>query len=122
MSKKTAAMVHIVYGPQGAGKSTYARQLATRLTGVRFSIDDWMAELFGPDLPKPMNLSWVMEREFEAPSCSELADSLVVDTCERFPRITPAGVRQRLDHGLHQGLHHLQRRHHLRRKLLGRFH
>ena len=38
MSKKTAAMVHIVYGPQGAGKSTYARQLATRLTGVRFSI------------------------------------------------------------------------------------
>ena len=54
--------IHLVFGPQGAGKSTYSRQLATRIEGVRFSIDDWMGQLYGPDLPKPLNFSWIMER------------------------------------------------------------
>jgi predicted kinase len=54
--------IHLVFGPQGAGKSTYARELAKRVTGIRLSIDDWMNQLYGPDLPKPMNFSWIMER------------------------------------------------------------
>ena len=54
--------IHLVYGPQGAGKSTYALQLAARLGAVRFSIDDWMGNLFGPDLPTPMSLPWIMKR------------------------------------------------------------
>ena len=54
--------IHLVFGPQGAGKSTYSRQLAEKIEGVRFSIDDWMGSLCGPDLPKPMNFSWIMER------------------------------------------------------------
>jgi predicted kinase len=54
--------VHIVFGPQGAGKTTYSRQLADREQGTRFSIDDWMGELYGPDLPKPMSFPWIMER------------------------------------------------------------
>lgn len=54
--------IHLVYGPQGAGKSTYSRQLAARIDGVRFSIDDWMGQLYGLDLPKPLNFSWIMER------------------------------------------------------------
>jgi predicted kinase len=58
----TTATVHIVFGPQGAGKTTYSRRLANESTGTRFSIDDWMGELFGPDLPKPMSLPWIMER------------------------------------------------------------
>ncbi|WP_167316035.1 ATP-binding protein [Burkholderia lata] len=32
-------MVHIVFGPQGAGKSTYARTLAAASGATRFSID-----------------------------------------------------------------------------------
>ena len=52
----------IVFGPQGAGKSTYARTLALSLSGTRFSIDEWMAQLYGPDLPKPLNFGWIMER------------------------------------------------------------
>lgn len=54
--------VHIVFGSQGAGKSTYARQLARQVNGVHFSIDEWMWKLYGPDLPQPMNMPWVMER------------------------------------------------------------
>ena len=54
--------IHLILGPQGAGKSTYARQLALQENAVRFSIDEWMQQLFGPDLPKTMSLSWIMER------------------------------------------------------------
>ncbi|MGZ8886197.1 MAG: AAA family ATPase [Halobacteriota archaeon] len=56
------ATVHIVFGQQGAGKSTYSRNLAEQEQGVRFSIDDWMGELYSPDLPTPMSLPWIMER------------------------------------------------------------
>jgi predicted kinase len=54
--------VHLVFGPQGAGKTTYARQLAEQTASTRFSIDEWMNELYGPDLPKPLNLAWIMQR------------------------------------------------------------
>lgn len=54
--------IHVVFGPQGAGKSTYARNLAATTNGVRFSIDDWMSQLYGPDLPVPMNFAWIMQR------------------------------------------------------------
>ncbi|MEL6847878.1 MAG: ATP-binding protein [Bacteroidota bacterium] len=58
MSKK----IHIVFGRQGAGKSTYAQQLAKEINGVYFSIDEWMWKLYGEDMPKSMNLRWIMER------------------------------------------------------------
>ena len=54
--------IHIVLGPQGAGKSTYSKQLSKKVKGVHLSIDDWMWKLFGDDLPKTMNLRWIMER------------------------------------------------------------
>lgn len=54
--------VHIIFGPQGAGKSTYARKLQSGIQGTRFSIDDWMHQLYGPDMPESLNFSWIMER------------------------------------------------------------
>lgn len=54
--------IHIVFGPQGAGKSTYSKKLSEEVNAVHLSIDDWMWKLYGPDLPKPMNLRWIMER------------------------------------------------------------
>jgi len=56
------AKVHIVFGPQGAGKSTYSIKLAKELNGVHLSIDNWMWELYGEDQPKSMNLRWIKER------------------------------------------------------------
>jgi len=54
--------IHIVFGPQGAGKSTYSKKFSKEVNGVHLSIDDWMWKLYGEDLPKPMNLKWIMER------------------------------------------------------------
>jgi predicted kinase len=58
MSKK----IHLVFGRQGAGKSTYSKKLTKEIKGVHFSIDEWMWKLYGQDLPKSMNLKWIMER------------------------------------------------------------
>jgi adenylate kinase family enzyme len=33
------AIVHLVFGSQGAGKTTYSRQLAEQTEGTRFSIE-----------------------------------------------------------------------------------
>ena len=54
--------VHIIFGSQGAGKSTYSINLAKEVTGVHLSIDEWMWSLFGDDLPKTMDINWIMPR------------------------------------------------------------
>jgi predicted kinase len=63
----TAPRVHLICGPVGAGKSTYATQLATTLRGVVFSIDEWMTILFHADIAagttlQTMNPVWFSER------------------------------------------------------------
>ncbi len=54
--------VILVVGCTGAGKTTYARQLADETGGIRFSIDDWMVPLFAKDSPQPIQFAWMMER------------------------------------------------------------
>ena len=46
----------------GAGKTSYARKLADERGALRFSIDEWMMPLFGPDQPQPIRFDWMMER------------------------------------------------------------
>ena len=57
-----APCVHLVFGPVGAGKSTHARALAVREAAVRLTIDDWMHELFAPDLFDLRDFGWIMAR------------------------------------------------------------
>jgi predicted kinase len=71
------ATLHVIFGPQGAGKSTYAKDLARRLPAVGFAIDDWMGRLFGPDMPEPLEFQWMMDR---------------VERCEAQIWSTAAGV------------------------------
>ena len=54
--------VHLIYGPTAAGKSTYAKALATEHNAVRFAIDDWMHSLYSQDMTDTMNMEWVMSR------------------------------------------------------------
>jgi len=53
---------YLVVGGTGAGKSTAARELAERVGGVRFSIDEWMTALYWMDCPEKDDFPWAIER------------------------------------------------------------
>jgi predicted kinase len=55
------ALINLICGSTGAGKTTYARELSARVGGVHFSIDEWMAALFWMDNPAPTDPAWAME-------------------------------------------------------------
>jgi predicted kinase len=57
-----SATLHVIFGPSGAGKTTYAHAFARREGAVAFILDDWMARLFGPDIPEPIEYEWMLER------------------------------------------------------------
>src|SRR5690606_18269563 len=54
--------VHLVVGPVGAGKSTFARRLARARAAIYLALDEWMAVLFRPDRPEGDIASWYAER------------------------------------------------------------
>src|SRR5580765_7572887 len=56
------AQLNVIFGPCGAGKTTYAHTFARREKAVAFILDDWMARLFGPDMPDPIEYEWMVER------------------------------------------------------------
>jgi predicted kinase len=56
------ATLHVIFGPSGAGKTTYAHAFARRERAVAFVLDDWMAQLFAPDMPQPLEYEWMIER------------------------------------------------------------
>ena len=53
---------YVVAGSTGAGKSTAAREIAERVGGVRFSVDEWMTALYWMDCPEKNDLEWALER------------------------------------------------------------
>lgn len=55
-------LIHLICGSTGAGKTTYARELANNLNGVLFSIDEWMVSLFGEDAPESLSPAWIFPR------------------------------------------------------------
>lgn len=56
------ATLNVIFGPSGAGKTTYANAFARREKAVAFILDDWMARMFGPDMPEPLQYDWMIER------------------------------------------------------------
>jgi predicted kinase len=76
-----AGTLHVIFGPSGAGKTTYAHAFARRERAVAFILDDWMARLFGPDMPEPIEYEWMIERvqRCEAQIWSTAAGVLATD-------------------------------------------
>src|ERR1700750_190543 len=56
------ATLNVIFGPCGAGKTTYAHTFARREKAVAFILDEWMARMFGPDMPEPLQYDWMLER------------------------------------------------------------
>ena len=56
------ATLNVIFGPCGAGKTTYAHALARREGAVAFILDEWGARLFGPDVRGPIEFGWMLER------------------------------------------------------------
>lgn len=54
--------LHIVFGPQGAGKTSVSKHLSSSCNATVFSIDEWMSTLYLPDMPQPLDLGWIMSR------------------------------------------------------------
>ena len=56
------ATLHVIFGPSGAGKTTYAHAFARKERAVAFVLDEWMARLFAPDMPQQVEYDWLVER------------------------------------------------------------
>ena len=55
--------LHMIVGPVGAGKTTYAHRLGGSLCTAPLILDDWMATLFRPDRPDGDIWGWYQERK-----------------------------------------------------------
>lgn len=77
MKATREATLHLLVGPVGAGKSTYARRRAVETGGVFLDLDTWMVRLFGGD-PRPAEnvLAWYLERRDR---CRELLWDVTLD-------------------------------------------
>ncbi len=54
--------IHIIFGPIGAGKSTFALELSRKHNAIKFSIDEWFKNLFFDDIDEMPKLEWTFER------------------------------------------------------------
>lgn len=90
-----SATLHAIFGPSGAGKTTYANAFARREGAVVFILDEWMARLFAPDMPHPIEFEWMMERvgRCEAQIWSVAAGVLATGT----PVILDMGLMRKAD-------------------------
>jgi len=55
--------VHLIEGPVGAGKSTFAISLAAAHRTTHIALDEWFAVLYSPDRPAHDFVSWYIERK-----------------------------------------------------------
>ena len=57
------ATIHLVEGPVGAGKSTFAARLSATHAAPRLILDEWMVTLFRPDRPDDGFMEWYADRK-----------------------------------------------------------
>jgi predicted kinase len=55
--------IHLIEGPVGAGKSTFAKAMATHSPCVHIALDEWFARLFSPDRPDGDVTSWYIQHK-----------------------------------------------------------
>ena len=88
--------IHLIIGPVGAGKSTFARALGARHRAVLLILDDWMARLYGDDeRPAIGRIAWYLERRDR---CLEQIWSVTRSLCDLGTNVVlEIGLIQRAD-------------------------
>lgn len=56
-------MIALIVGSTGAGKTTYSKKFGESWPGVVYSIDNWMKNLYGQDMPKDPPSNWYYENQ-----------------------------------------------------------
>jgi len=97
-NERPPATVHLVLGPVGSGKTTWARERARAIGAVRFDLDDWMVRLFRPDRPDDGDrLAWYSER---ARRCVDQIWEIALDVTARgTPVVLELGLVRRAERG-----------------------
>lgn len=90
------AQLHLIIGPVGAGKSTFAHALARKHRAALLILDDWMATLFGADeRPGTGRIAWYLERRDR---CLDQIWTLTTNLCEiGTSAVLEIGLIQRRD-------------------------
>ena len=71
------AMIHLIVGNTGSGKTTYSNELKRMTKGIIFSIDKWNNTLFLADKKPTDGLEWFLER-------IERAEKLIMDLVKQL--------------------------------------
>lgn len=100
--RSNPALIHLVCGSTGAGKTTYAIMLTEKLKAVRFSIDEWMSALFWMDTPQPIESAWAMVRVERAMAQIWLTAAQVAS--RGVPCVLDLGLGQRVHRDKFAGL------------------
>ena len=78
-------MVYIIGGLPGAGKTTYANDLARKVNGIVFSTDIWMSDLFWMDKAPGEDVEWALER-------TNRCEKRMVKTCIQLAKISVPSI------------------------------
>lgn len=57
----SVSTIHLIEGPVGAGKSTFAGKLSLTHSAPHLDLDQWMVTLFSPDRPEDGFMEWYAE-------------------------------------------------------------
>ncbi|ACA88555.1 AAA family ATPase [Shewanella woodyi] len=124
-------MIHLVSGPIGAGKTTYAKDLSIKESSILFSEDDWLSKLFVPDAPEgllnqPMQIvgEWATEKYQRCRGqiwlvCQQLLDngiSIVLDGAAANETQRDAIRKKASDNNVNFQLHYITAPEDIRRK------
>jgi predicted kinase/uncharacterized glyoxalase superfamily protein PhnB len=121
---RSGPRIHLVIGPVGAGKSTYAVGLAREHAAIRLTLDEWMSRLMSPDRPDTGVVEWYGARAARcidqiwsvAESVLELGTSVVLEIGMLKQREREAFYQRVADAGFDLTIHALDASRDVRRQ------